>query len=592
VRAFICGDQGLRTSSALGLGVWFGCLAGLAEGVHLLAWYLIERHPSREFDWEFIWMAAPAAVVGFTVVVCLVLGVSMFIPKGTHEHSRPGPHVFAFVLSFLALYSVLGAPRLRLAPLAVLLACAGLASVIARTVAAGPDRFQSLVRRSALPIAGLVVGSIVLGVWHLPSVTERRTLAGLASPGDGLPNIILIILDTVRAKSLSLYGYDKPTSPNLERWASAGVTFEQAFSTAPWTLPAHASLFTGRWAHEHSAGHGTVLDDTYETLAERLGGLGYHTAGFTANRTNAAAAAGLARGFARYEDYVIGWGPFLTRSFVTRTLLRFLPFDKSEWRLAGKNAEQNTNDVLRWLPQERDRPLFVFVNYFDAHDPYPAPSQYRDRFPSDIAPFAWQGPEGINEATAAGLRAQYDAAISYVDDEVDRFLKELEGQGVLDNAIVVISSDHGEAMGEHGLIYHGNHLYTPVIQVPLVLWAPGRVPDGHRLQGPVSIRDIGATLLNLATGADQDFSGHSLVSQWEDPTTPVTGTAVVAEMGPSWQTPWLDGILRSVISGEHQYMRYPEGKEELYQATGPQTTQAQAPLLLTQYRARLDSILN
>src|SRR5262249_1413595 len=131
----------------------------------------------------------------------------------------------------------------------------------------------------------------------------RSSLGRRPAPPRGAKNVLLIVLDTVRAQSLSLYGYSRDTTPNLRRIAARGVRFDQALSTAPWTAPSHASMFTGRWPHELSIGWSRPLDATHPTLAEFLSARGYKTAGFVANTTYCSYETGLDRGFARYDDY-------------------------------------------------------------------------------------------------------------------------------------------------------------------------------------------------------------------------------------------------------------------------------------------------
>ena len=147
-----------------------------------------------------------------------------------------------------------------------------------------------------LILAGWVVG----GEW----LAERREASRPLPPGDP-PNVLLITLDTVRADHLSLYGYGRPTSPVLERLARLGIRFDEARAPAPWTLPSHASMFTGRWHHELSVDWMTPLDKKYPTLAEYLGSRGYATAGFVANLFACSYDSGLSRGFTHYEDYIL-----------------------------------------------------------------------------------------------------------------------------------------------------------------------------------------------------------------------------------------------------------------------------------------------
>jgi arylsulfatase A-like enzyme len=158
--------------------------------------------------------------------------------------------------------------------------------------------------RSTFLVSALAVIAIAGGALGWPRWVESRAIAALPAPPAGAPNVLLIVLDTVRARSLGLYGYERATSPNLDRFAKNGVVFSHAFSASPWTLPSHGAMFTGRLPHELSGGWMTPIDGTYPTLAEALSSVGYLTAGFIANTTYCPAEFGLARGFSHYEDHL------------------------------------------------------------------------------------------------------------------------------------------------------------------------------------------------------------------------------------------------------------------------------------------------
>ena len=228
---------------------------------------------------------------------------------------------------------------------------------------------------------------------------ERREASRPLPSGDP-PNVLLIVLDTVRADRLSLYGYRRPTSPTLERLARRGVRFDEARATAPWTLPSHASLFTGRWPHELDVNWNTRLGTKFPTLAEYLGSRGYATAGFVANVLYCSYEFGLDRGFTHYEDYVLepmtplrmcylgdlalkavshlGW-----RLSASLGVIPFLPHkDSPVWRALNSDPKIDAGlinrEFLDWLSRRREpgRPFFAFLNYFDAHTGVPASSGY------------------------------------------------------------------------------------------------------------------------------------------------------------------------------------------------------------------------
>ncbi len=178
--------------------------------------------------------------------------------------------------------------------------------------AAAVAAFLRLVRRTVPLLAGALL-TIMLVTIGGRAWSEHRAAAALPPAPAGARNVLLIVWDTVRAGNLSLYGYERPTTPNLERLAGRGVRFDLAFSTSSWTLPAHASLFTGRWPHELGVDWKSPLRDDVPTLAEYLAAHGYDTAGFAANLDYCTRETGLARGFAHYEDFPIDLYDAFTR---------------------------------------------------------------------------------------------------------------------------------------------------------------------------------------------------------------------------------------------------------------------------------------
>ena len=258
-----------------------------------------------------------------------------------------------------------------------------------------------IVQFSSFSGIGRVVAGLVIGAKRL----EQWREAGRPLPPADSPNVLLIVLDTVRADHLSLYGYYRPTSPSLERLAERGIRFDEARATSPWTLPSHASLFTGRWPSELGVKWMTPLPDRFPTLAEYLGARGYGTAGFVANNLYCSHDAGLDRGFTHYEDYVLDSGrlrPLRTALLVDGAGPR-LPNSgcgwPGIWRLGPsvhgsnrcvrrlldtgrKDAGSINRDFLEWLSHRREprRPFFAFLNYFDAHSPYLPPAGTEFRF--------------------------------------------------------------------------------------------------------------------------------------------------------------------------------------------------------------------
>ncbi len=313
-------------------------------------------------------------------------------------------------------------------------------------------------------------------------------------------------MDTVRAENMSLYGYERDTTPVLRGLAQQGVVYQNAFSTAPWTLPSHASIFTGHWAHDLSVDWGTPLDDTYPTLAETLQSYGYITAGFVGNIEVLTYEYGMNGGFIHYEDYKI--------SLIQTLLSASLGCEFGCWPKSGsgyilrkisgynqilnrKTAPEVNSDAIHWIGNHRTRPYFLFINYYDAHDPYLPPEPFdtafdpkRPRYAS--VQFSGQTWNGTPEDTQREEN-NYDKSILYLDHEIGVLIDQMRQQGLLENTLIVITSDHGEEFNEHQVMSHGNSLYRQSVQVPLMMIFPDHLPAGERVQEPVSLRDIPAT---------------------------------------------------------------------------------------------------
>ena len=353
-------------------------------------------------------------------------------------------------------------------------------------------------------ITPLVAASVWAGDW-----IKRRAEAARARPASGSPNVLLIVLDTVAAEHLSLHGYDRPTSPTLESLAQRGARFDRVQATSSWTLPSHASFFTGRWPHELSASWSTPLDASYPTLAEYLGSRGYATAGFVANTFFCGADTGLGRGFTIYQDYffpelsafklaaLIHW-PLEGLKSLDRSLREYLnlavlrPFVRPIWGRfnadARKEAPEVQNELLKWLSsrQQPERPFFAFVNFYDAHYPYELPNGSVHRFgaiprnprEADLLRDWWALDKSrLSRQEIDFVRDAYDECVANLDEQLGRLLAELGRRGALDRTWLIVTSDHGESFGEQsGFFGHGTSLYQPQIHVPLVIVPPSAIP--------------------------------------------------------------------------------------------------------------------
>lgn len=280
-------------------------------------------------------------------------------------------------------------------------------------------------------------------------------------------NVVLVVLDAVRADSVSAYGHGVPATPRLDALARDGVLFADALTPAPWTTPAHASLFTGLLPSRHGAGVGPdgkwmALDESALTLAEILAAEGYATAGISANQT-VSSTFGLAQGFQYFEslpirDYGFVYQPLVRRlegrlpaALVARPLARWFP------RVARRAPEVNER-ARRWLARPRSQPYFLFLNYMEAHAPYLAD-------PAVVAPSPKVADEGERR------RQAYQDAVRSLDEHLGRLLDEVLAQPGGDETWIVVTADHGEALGGHGL-GHGCDLRPEVLHVPLIVRPP------------------------------------------------------------------------------------------------------------------------
>ena len=453
----------------------------------------------------------------------------------------------------------------RLGELPTLLLTLGIAIQLARMLTAHPAGSQRLIRLTVLPM--LVVSLAPPVVFQgIRALEVRQKLAGLPETPEGAPNVLLIILDTVRALNLSLFGYERLTTPELQRFAQRGVHFERAIATAPWTLPSHAGVFTGLFPWELKSRWNAPLSDAHPTLAEVLTAQGYHTAGFVGNLYYTSHRLKLDRGFIQYQDYPFDWDVFLLSISPGRAIAR-----KYMQRLSGysevlprKRAPRITNEFLEWLADiDRDRPFFAFLNYYDAHHPYDAPEPFASKFRhagpvrhEAIRAARMEG-EQFSANQLRGERDAYDAAIAYLDHELGRLFAELERRGDLQNTLVIVTSDHGEEFGEHGFFGHVRTIHMPLLRVPLVMLLPGRVPANRVVSEPVSLASIPATVLGLVGVHGQNaVPGTSLAQYWTQSAQRPMSAALLSE------TEGLPRANRSIVFDRWHYVQLGRAKRE------------------------------
>jgi arylsulfatase A-like enzyme len=431
-------------------------------------------------------------------------------------------------------------------------------------------RWDAAARLARVVVPVVAVLTLLTGAALGPALRwrEGRLASRLPAPAPDAPNILLLVLDTVRAWNLGAYGYARPTTPRIDSIARGGALFERAYTTASWTLPSHGSMFTGREAYELNADVLIPLDAKFPTLSERLTAEGYATAAFVANQRYANPEWGLARGFGRYETFPVTLAELPLNAALTRRLLIANPVRRL-LRLHDiinrKNADRVNAELLSWLETRPSRPFFAFLNYFDAHEPYLPPEPYATRF-SDARPAPSPGsqyhlrevelgPTARRRLTPGEQRRQrdaYDGAIRYLDESIGSLLSELDRRGVLQNTIVVITSDHGEHLGEGGRFLHGFDLYAPSLQVPLIILYPPAVPAGLRVRSAVSLVDLPATIGELAgIGERLGLPGLRLLRRGAGEELSPARRPVLA----SFKSGCRGEARFSVIVGPHQYIQ-------------------------------------
>jgi arylsulfatase A-like enzyme len=531
---------------ALGLHAAVGAAAGLACSA-LLYFFVFRRRPlARTRPWVFFLALLSAGGMAAETVLFL-------LDVHTFRNLRGGWTIPA--------YAVL---------LAGLLAAGFTGWAIAR---AGRRFFQGgpwLVGRNS-GILLLIVMAILLSA---RAYSAWRMKVGLAPVPEKMAvapaNVIILLIDSLRADHLSSYGYPLPTSPVIDRLAREGILFRNGFATSNWTVPTHASIFTGLYPSSHGAySLHSSLDPTVPTLARLLAAKGYRTGIFFDNPL-LHSHGGLLQGFQ-------------ARVGVDNAHKVSLALDRVWDRLHGRRAM--SGNILRtagkWIAHGRGtgRPFFLFVNVLDAHLPYRPQKPYIDDFLKSL-PNETVNTKLTRIFTRDGIRSKktadslfrrltaadwrwlgrfYDSNIRAIDDRIGEFLQRLKNEGLLDNTLVVVTADHGELLGESGLGGHYQSTFSQAaLRVPLICWFPGHLPS-MEIQQPVSQVDFLPSILKL-TGLAGSIPP---ASQGGDLFAPSPGRPILAEFWDEGR----QGFSRAFLLGEQKLILYASGEKEMYDVT-------------------------
>ena len=493
----------LRQGMRYGLGL--GLLAGTLEFAYLAA--------TLRLDMSFV---EAAALAGVSIVIGGLFGALVGGPvaavcaplteRGRAKHWMPsrkdGFAMGAMALVLAGFYALPagvqvfrdGRALAAVATLALPLPITGLVFVYARYVLrrieVGVDPRLGWIQASALAAAGIgLIASTFLA-------TRDRDPSG-AVAGD--PNIIVITIDTLRRDHLSAYEEDEAVpTPHFDAFAKAGVLYKDAITPLPETGPAHASLFTGLHPVQHGVlANSYTLSRRHKTLAELVGDEGYATAAFVSSFA-VDARSGLDQGFQTYDDdffqSVRGLSDIRLIGIGLKVILRFGDPQKFPQLLERRAPDTNAR-ALRWASAHTDVPVFLWVHYFEPHTPYERYDGVDDGIDprwilSNEREFTYT--DEVNEK----LRERYAQEVEYVDGQLGELLNGLQDLGLRDNALVMITSDHGESLGEHGIHFNHHGIYDEVIRVPLALQATGLRAGTQEVEPQVRLMDLTPTALD------------------------------------------------------------------------------------------------
>jgi arylsulfatase A-like enzyme len=559
-----------RAIDALAIGGAFGLLAGLGEGVGLLA-----LQAARRSRWpitfscgsEVLWVAPLLDLALFSALAWSGFLLLAAVRIEARARFVAGGAAALLVYDWARLSAAIGRPA------AAGLAVAGGLAVLAAGWRRGGQVIR-IARRSLLPIA-----TIALLVAGGDALRRRETASRRAAPAEA-QDVLVVILDTVRADRLSCYGASRATTPRIDAIAAEGARFTACFSTSSWTLPAHASLLTGRYPWEHGA-HLEPLDDRWPLLSEAFRDAGWRTGAVSANLCFFHTGFGFGRGFERFDDFGWSWSARFAGTLVGRELLSKLDADSSATFLR-KPASAIVDRHLDWLDQAPGRAAFSVLNFFDAHDPYEPPAATAGRFEGDrVAPDPMPpAPDGASrpwsDATLADELRRYDECLLAIDQQVGRLVDELAKRGRLDRTWLCITSDHGESFGERGARLHRGSLHKEQVHVPLIVRAPDRALARTTVDTPVSLQSLAATLAELARLPGASFPGPSLAplltaaeEERGEAAAALADLPLLAELArhpwPEYRRrPCYDGAIRSLLRGRWHYLHHATRGAELY----------------------------
>jgi arylsulfatase A-like enzyme len=542
----------LRLADALVISVWVGLATGLLEAFLTFGTRFAPAiTPYRKAGPEIFWVAPLAYALIFPLQGILLAWLARIPLKIRGELLVLG------VQSAIGCYAVLSYPRMIQVAGVVSLSL-GSAVVLCRAVRGREEAFVAFLRRNLLPavLAVAVIGGVIPG-WFV--LRERLAVNRLPAAASDAPNVLIIVVDALRGDRLSSAGYYRKTTPNFDAFGREGVQFDHAFSTAPWTMPSFATFLTGRYTHEHLMDYPVPrFNHGFPYLPQVLARYGYRSAFFSAN-VGPGTQEYLDAGFQHYDTYT-----------VESTLVRMSLLRKFVWQVeehAGihlprsKRAPRITKPFLEWVDRNPGGPFFALLDYIDVHDHFrwewgtlpPFDTRFGDARPR----WARGGPNYTKDL----VDLFYDSAVAYTDDQVGQLLDELRKRGLDKNTLVIIASDHGEGLLQHGHLAHAGSLYFDQLHVPLLIRFPGKVPAGERVSRPVSLAALPATVMHMLE-LPAAFPGRPLpLSEAAAANDPARDEPLLAEFNTLQAARWKKSLLDSRW---HYIYEFTTGAEELY----------------------------
>lgn len=541
-------SETLRKSNLFVIALWSGAVFGFLEGVALClsrAYPVIQA--AHKVSNDAIWVAPLVDSLLFLLATPFLL-IALAL-AGKYLRNREILTAFGF-FSFLGVSTVLTMPRVFHSYAAAILSL-GLTMVLTRTLDGSEDGLTRFLRRWLITVP-ILIGLAALGTWCFQRAVEFYEARRLPAASPNATNVLVIVLDTVRADHYARPA-GVPLVPNLNAIAAQGVQFTNAWSTTSWSLPSQASILTGRYPNEHHADWPDLrLDSRIPTLQTFFAQRGYVTGAFSGNAAWITPEY-LGKGFLRFQVYLLE--DLIRRTVLGRKLDRIL--NEVDYHSAGrgKKAPEVINEFLKFLDDYPDRPFFSYLCFMDVNQ-----AEHDRKFN--------HGDKG--QVPVGAIVSAYDHGLSELDAQLQRLFIALHKNGRWQDTLLILVSDHGisfgaQNAGDHDPSDHGTSLYREQSEVPLFVVLPGKLPAGLRVAQTVSIRQIPATITSLLGIKDAPFTGDPLPFRPEatapaDDSNPCVGAELRA----------LDGkqTHASAICGHWEYIRSAPGKnlraEELF----------------------------